>query len=80
MKKTEDKAMEARHAFDVTGPSLITPSLRRSEAAMRRTISNNAKCDLNPPVGWSIGKTDPNVLFMAENRRNFGTRKIRSKT
>jgi hypothetical protein len=80
VKKTEDKQIEARHAFDVTGPSVITPSLRRSEAAVRRIINSNANSDITPQAGWCIGKTDPNILFLAKNRRNFGTRKIRSRT
>jgi len=80
VKKTEDKKDEAWSAFDVTGPSLLVPSLRRADAALQRKLNTKAECDPMPKMAWSIGQTDPNIKFLAENRRNFGTRKIRART
>ncbi len=77
-KEKQPKEPEARFAFDVTGPSVIMASLRRSEIAARRAI-NKQRSPGPLYQAWSIGKADPNILFLAENRRQFGTHKPRQK-
>jgi hypothetical protein len=79
MRKTDKKQQQFEEPvtspFDVTGPSLLGDTLRRTQRATDAALK---KREDNPMLGaMSIEKPDPNRQFMLQNRSQFGTRQHR---
>lgn len=81
MKVDKKETTEARSAFDVTGPSQFGASLQKGHKATQSAINGGASKIYGD--WWSIGKPtkkDQDRKFLAINRSQFGTRKLRQKT
>lgn len=84
MSKTDvisiDGAQETRSPFDVTGPSVVSSHLHRYNIAALRVLDANRVSIAPNTRSEVIVKSDPNVRFLDQNRRDFGTRQSKRKT